>query len=287
MFLNLINSILDKKSIYCHELDIINEYIEKILCKINIQDDINKIILNSGKRIRSILALSVYYQYYKSIPEYLFKILAFVELVHFGSLLHDDVTDKNNVRRGQQSAYKLYGAKKTILLGDYLLSKIFDEITKSKYEPYIITRFAKTASAIAYGAYLEQTLKLTSSFEEYIKVVSLKTSALFKFASTVGLWNSCNVSKIATWATCFGIIYQVQNDLNDYHVEIFENSEDYIQSNITYPFVTLFKLHLFTKRDQKNFLLIKKLIFSEKFKQKALKDLAKYLECLTNSDIYI
>ena len=203
--------------------------------------------------------------------------------------MHESNVSANILAGELYHEYKLYGAKKTILLGDYLLSKIFDEITKSKYEPYIITRFAKTASAIAYGAYLEQTLKLTSSFEEYIKVVSLKTSALFKFASTVGLWNSCNVSKIATWATCFGIIYQVQNDLNDYHVEIFENSEDYIQSNITYPFVTLFKLHphLFTKRDQKNFLLIKKLIFSEKFKQKTLKDLTKYLECLTNSDIYI
>ncbi len=289
MFSELIKLVLDKKTTYHTDLNIINNYIEKILFKTKIQNDICQIIMSSGKRIRSLFALDIYYQYYKIIPIHIYKILALVELIHFGSLLHDDVIDKNNVRRGKRSVYNLYGSKKTILLGDYLLIKIFNEITKSHFDQCIIDRFIKTASAIAYGACFEQNLNTTCCFKDYIKTVSLKTSSLFRFASTIGLRNLENISKIGIYATCFGIIYQVQNDLDDYNIEIFENSEDYIQNNVTYPFIKLSSKHLqlFINKNQDNFLQIKKFIQSEEFKRQAIFDLSKYLKRLTNSNVHI
>ncbi len=272
-----------------NEISTIEQYMLDTLSNIDIPKSILDIIIHTGKRIRALLALEIYYKYHKSIPDSLYKILALVELVHFASLLHDDVIDNGIMRRGKSSMYQIYGAKKTILLGDYLLAKIFSEITKLSIEKYIIDRFIKTATSTAYGAYLEQHLLPSASLRDYIKMVSLKTSPLFQFASTAGLWYLDNIAKIGVYTTCFGIIYQVQNDLNDYKQSVFQASEDYMQGNITYPFVVLRNKYseLFINKNQQNFEHIQKLIHSEEFKQIAHSQLFPYLKRLTNSDVYI
>ena len=287
MLSEFIDSILNKNILYSNELIKINEYIKDILSKIDIPNDMYQIIVNSGKRIRSLLAVDIYYRYNRSIPEYLYKVLALVELVHFGSLLHDDVIDQNNIRRMRQSCYCIHGAKQSILLGDYLLAKIFGEI--SKLPVFVVKRFINIASSTAHGACLEQRLKTSSSFQDYIKVISLKTASLFQFSATIGLWNTDNVVKIGTYATCFGIVYQVQNDLNSYYCNVFTDSEDYMQDNITLPLIILFPkyAYLFRDKNQRNFDCIKDLCHSTSFQHSVFSKMSRYLKCLTNSNIYI
>lgn len=272
-----------------HEISIIEQCILDTLHNLDIPNPILDIAIHTGKRIRSLLALEIHYKYYKTIPNSLYKTLALVELVHFASLLHDDVIDNSIVRRGTSSMYQIYGSKKTILLGDYLLAKIFSEITKLSLNKYVINRFIKTATNTAYGAYLEQWLLPSAGLHDYIKVVSLKTSPLFQFASIAELWHLENVAKINTFATCFGIVYQVQNDLDNYKQSVFQSSEDYMQSNVTYPIIVLYNKYseLFTNKNQQNFEHIQKLIQSDKFKQTAYLQLSPYLKRLTNTDIYI
>lgn len=271
------------------DISCINHYIFDILSNINIPSYVLDIILHTGKRIRTLLALEIYYRYHRTVPKNLYKILALVELIHFASLLHDDVIDNGTVRRGKSSVYKVYGAKKTILLGDYLLAKIFSEISKLPTEKYVIDRFIKVATDTAYGAYLEQNLLPSATLQDYIKMVSMKTASLFQFATTVGIWHLDNVPKIGTFATCFGIIYQVQNDINDYRHQAFHDSEDYMQGNITYPVIVLYKKYsdLFTNKNQQNFATIQGIIQSKTFKQRSYSQLFPYLKRLTDTDIYV
>lgn len=297
MLSNILNSILNKikvKENINKDIIQVSESLTSMLSDLYCYDKIEYLVNNKGKHIRTILSLYCFYKY-KSSNSYdiseLYNILAIVEITHFASLLHDDVIDNSKTRRFESSLNYLYGNKNSILIGDYLLVNSFNNLIKilnnKYYSKYIIDQFIKANSNTVYGAYLEnRTSNINKcNINNYIKIAKLKTGSLFKFSCISGciLSNTIfnNVKQSSNFGSIFGIIYQMQNDLDDYKYINYEDSEDYMQSNITFPIIILQNFininEVFYNKNQTNFDKIKKMMNTIEFKNKVNNIVKKYL----------
>lgn len=289
---NIIHNIKKEPQIN-QDINCVNKYINILISELYFNDKIQYLINNKGKHIRTLLSLYYFHKYTTNNNhniDALYQIMALVELTHFASLLHDDVIDNSNSRRHEKSLNYLYGNKNSILIGDYLLvnnfKKLLNVLQDKNYGNYILNQFIKASSDTAYGAYLENNTKqqLNNDIQQYIRIVSLKTGSLFKFSCICGCvlsnTNFVNIKQSAMFGLVFGIIYQVQNDLNDYKYSNYQESEDYMQSNITLPIIVLNYIadisNLFNNKTQENFNKIKQLINTEEFKSILNNILEKY-----------
>ncbi|MDR1488423.1 MAG: polyprenyl synthetase family protein [Holosporales bacterium] len=271
MFNYIITNIYNRKALYEKELHTSLEWIEGNA---------------TGKRIRSVL----FYSFANKTNDLIHKTTAIIESIHNASIIHDDVIDNNNMRRSDSSYYKLFGAKRSILDGDFLLVKSIKKIFEIYKDDYIKRLFLRECEATAYGAIMEQTLNKSNyvNFNQYVRMASLKTGSLFKLSCFLGEFlsrpessNSFKKAKeAAIFGICFGIIYQIQNDLNSYVHEKFENSEDYVQKNITFPIIVgnLDIKSFKNSSNQKEYELIKNMIDSKEFYKKSLELTKKYTE---------
>lgn len=305
---NILNEIRNKPKIN-EDIKHIDEFINKLILDLYFYNKINYLINNKGKHTRTLLSLQYYYKY-KTNNSYniniLYKIISIVELTHFASLLHDDVIDNSKYRREEYSFNYLYGNKNSILIGDYLLINNFNKLLrildKEQYSKYIINQFIKSSIDTVYGAYLENNLNnsidsvlsnnsnIKSIIENYIRIAKLKTGSLFKFSCISGciLSNTDfnNVKQAASFGLVFGIIYQIQNDLNDYKYSNYKESEDYMQGNITFPIIILQSItdirQIFYNKSNTNFNKIKELINTNQFKDTLNYIINKYINKILN-----
>ena len=275
---------------YNKQLKILDFYILQLVDYFKIPNIVE--LVRRGKRIRSRISFDIYYQNNLNnnntdINIEMYKTLALLELTHLSSLLHDDVIDNNKTRRNTSSLFSIYGAKKSILTGDYLLINIFNEALKLPEK--LFKNFIKYSKSTAYGAILEQQLTINSTINDYFKVVWLKTSSFFIFATLCGLFFAnapletlkCNLRK----SICFGIIFQIQNDLDEYKKYNFIENEDYINSNITFPIIILRLINLkyekfFLEKSQNNYIKIQSIINSLNFCNLANTICAKYINII-------
>ncbi|MDR1233607.1 MAG: polyprenyl synthetase family protein [Holosporales bacterium] len=250
----------------------------------------------NGKRMRSILFLNLTKRFHDSSMEHsdMFEkqvwTIALIESLHLASLIHDDIIDDNPSRRGVDSCQKILGRKFSVLFSDYIFahtSKKFLRIHRGNQ--FIQNIFLKECSSTALGAVLEQGLTLESSIKECLRVASLKTSSFFKLSCFMGSYLSTNnfqlSLKAATFGTCFGIIYQIQNDLDCYKFKDSSESEDYIQQNITLPVLILnnsLRFNAFNVREtpQIHYEKIQEKLSSREFKVVLESLIGKYIEII-------
>ena len=268
------------------ELDVIDSLIKSYIhCDMTGMKRLNQIV-SSGKRIRSILYL-FYWEKCKSNP-LKYCIPAILELIHYATLLHDDVIDNNNMRRGKSSLNTTNGNKMSIIIGDTLLVQMIDKLLHIFNDNVLLRNFClRELRAIAYGAYLERALTIKSTLNECIRVAWLKTSSLFKLSCFLGKFISTHdFEKSKTSAIvgiCYGILYQFQNDIDSYSFEFYEDSEDFMQKNITMPLLIArdymnYDVTKFLKSDEFTFCELKEIIHTPEFQVYVRKILAKYLE---------
>lgn len=144
---------------------------------------------------------------------------AAVELLHSATLLHDDLIDDADLRRGHQAAFRKYGNAVSVLSGDFMLSRVLQILSEL---PAAITReFADTARDICEGEVLQfQTAALGDyGLERYYRIVTSKTAALLRTAATVpgmllGL-DSEGLAALRTFGLELGRAFQIQDDLLD------------------------------------------------------------------------
>jgi len=178
-------------------------------------------ILNSGgKRFRpSILLLSARLCGYEG-REHL-PLAAVVEFIHTATLLHDDVVDNAELRRGSASANTLWGSEASILVGDYLFSKSFYTMVQSG-SMEVLRVLSMTTTLMAEGEIL-QLLKnsdVETTEREYLSVVRNKTAVLISAACQVGgILASVSPEKeaaLAEYGMNLGIAFQLMDDCLDY-----------------------------------------------------------------------
>jgi octaprenyl-diphosphate synthase len=178
------------------------------------------IVAAGGKRLRPLLTLaSAELCGYRGDRHH--NLAAAVEFIHTATLLHDDVVDESERRRGQDSANTLFGNQASVLVGDFLFSRSFELMVEDG--SLDVLRILSHASAvIAEGEVLQLATNnnLRTSEAEYLAVVSAKTAALFEAACEIGAIvaerPAADADALRRFGANFGIAFQIVDDVLDY-----------------------------------------------------------------------
>jgi octaprenyl-diphosphate synthase len=149
------------------------------------------------------------------------KLAATVEFIHTATLLHDDVVDESEKRRGRPTANLLWDNKSSVLVGDYLFARSFQVMVETGILR-VLDILSNAAATIAEGEVLQlsaaQDLKTTEAI--YLHVVRGKTAALFSAATEVGGviagMDDAKVRALFDYGDALGIAFQIVDDLLDY-----------------------------------------------------------------------
>ena len=173
-----------------------------------------------GKRLRPMLTLAAARMCGYDGP-YHVHLAATVEFIHTATLLHDDVVDESDKRRGRPTANLLWDNTSSVLVGDYLFARSFQLMVETG-SLRVLDILANASATIAEGEVLQLTAAadLATTEEIYFKVVRGKTAALFSAAMEVGgviaSADETLVAALFTYGDALGIAFQIVDDLLDY-----------------------------------------------------------------------
>jgi octaprenyl-diphosphate synthase len=183
-----------------------------------------------GKRIRPLIlvlsaeTISASRRAVTDITEDMFLSSCAIELLHTQSVIHDDIIDKENYRRGKPSFHIKYGYNSSILTADFVLGIILNICTKIN-NAKISAELSKAAIKMSEGEMME--IKLTNDpflkDDDYIKVVENKTASLFEAASKIGsllgTGTEEEICAMGSFGHLLGIAYQIHDDIMDWNNE--------------------------------------------------------------------
>ena len=173
-----------------------------------------------GKRLRPLLTLAAARLCGYDGPFHV-HLAATVEFIHTATLLHDDVVDESEKRRGRPTANLLWDNKTSVLVGDYLFSRSFQLMVETG-SLRVLDILANASATIAEGEVLQLTAAQDLATTEgiYLQVVRGKTAALFSAATEVGGVIAgapeAQVRALFTYGDALGIAFQIADDLLDY-----------------------------------------------------------------------
>ena len=207
------------------------------------------IIAAGGKRLRPVLTLASA-KLAGHTGERHIKLAACVEFIHTATLLHDDVVDESDLRRGQASANALFGNKPSVLVGDFLFSRSF-ELMVEDGSLSVLAILARASSVIAEGEVLQLiTANDTATSEDsYLEVIRSKTAALFAAACRIGavVADKPKVEEEAleSYGLNLGIAFQLIDDVLDYSAKqaVLGKTvgDDFREGKITLPLILAFR----------------------------------------------
>lgn len=192
---------------------------------IELLNNVNSSILdNSGKQLRPILALLVARACSPAgITTKTVNYAAAAELLHNATLLHDDVADGSEMRRGVPTVMSLMGPSVSVLVGDYWLVKAVGRILEtSDGNEEVIRLFSKTLSDLSEGEMLQlqKAQKGDTDENDYLRIIYGKTASLFE-VTAVSAAISVNasveyVAAVRDYAVALGLAFQIKDDILDY-----------------------------------------------------------------------
>ncbi len=253
------------------------------------------LITAGGKKLRPLLCLSSAKLFgYKGNDH--IKLAATVEFIHTATLLHDDVVDESNRRRGRETANILWDNKSSILVGDFLFSRSFQLMVETRSLD-ILKILATTAAEIAEGEVLQltETNNLNLTYENYMKIIHGKTAVLFAAACETGAIlaeaDRDQIAAMKNYGNFLGISFQLVDDYLDYtgsSKKMGKNiGDDFHNGKITHPLIKTLEQ---CSNDEKLFFkrTITQQIQTQTDLQKALNIMSKYnsLESTKNSAIF-
>ncbi len=246
---------------------------EKLRSEVNlIQKMSNHHLRSGGKRLRALLTLeSAKLTGYKEDKRDI-NLAACVELIHSATLLHDDVIDESELRRGVKTTNSVWGNQSSILVGDYLLSRCFEMMVEDG-DLEVLKLLSSTSSKIAQGEVLQLQHKGEADLleETYIDIINLKTASLFSAATKTGACLSGSKEKekkaLESYGRNLGLAFQIADDALDFYAKekLFgkEIGKDFFEGKVTLPMIIIFQKG---NKEEKNFLneIMKKERRSEK-----------------------
>ena len=244
------NCYTELKNLVGNRLDNVNQQIKYYLAsEINLIHKMTNYHLKSGgKRIRPLLTLAAaklcgYMEGNRDV-----NLAACIELIHNATLLHDDVIDDSELRRGIKTSNTIWGNQSSILVGDYLFSRCFEMmVTDGSSE--ILKLLSSTSSKIAQGEVLQLEYKgeIDILEENYFDIINSKTAALFAAATKVGACianrNKKEKDSLESYGRNLGLAFQIADDALDYYSTktIFgkEIGKDFFEGKVTLPIIFL------------------------------------------------
>jgi octaprenyl-diphosphate synthase len=178
------------------------------------------IVAAGGKRLRPMITLAASRLCgYRGDRHH--RLAACVEFIHTATLLHDDVVDESELRRGLASANAVFGNKASVLVGDFLFSRAF-ELMVEDGSLRVLAILSQASAVIAEGEVhqLITANDLTTSEQAYLEVISAKTAALFSAAARIGAVVAERPQEeeeaLAAFGLNLGISFQLIDDALDY-----------------------------------------------------------------------
>ena len=300
------NSYFDLKNSVEEKLILVEEKIKnKLTSEVDLVQKISDYhIKTGGKRLRALLTLgsSKLCGYLKGGRD--INLAACVELIHGATLLHDDVIDNGDVRRGKKTTNVIWGNKSSILAGDYLLSRCFEMMVEDG-NLEILKLLSSTSAKIAQGEILQLQHKgeVDMLEETYLNIISSKTAVLFSAATKVGAIlaqrNNKEKEALEFYGKNLGLTFQIADDALDYNsdINLFGKNagNDFYEGKITLPIILLFQQandsekkqleNIFNKniRSKNDFSEILKLITKYKTISKCYKKAEHFINLASNS----
>lgn len=191
---------------------------------------LNWLLSEKGKQLRPrfLLASAFYFDRNSDVAE----CAAIIELIHMATLVHDDVIDKSDFRRGRLSVHKKFGIKSAVYLGDYIM---FSILRKTKLEK-VVYKIILDAISDVYNGELGQDEKLydlSITQDEYISNIKGKTATLYGLSTKLGAFMSGAepqmVEKFEKIGIIYGILFQINDDLLDILSQINETGKPVFQ----------------------------------------------------------
>jgi len=203
------------------------------------------IIAAGGKRLRPMLTLATSrlcgYRGDRHIA-----LAAAVEFIHTATLLHDDVVDDSDLRRGLATANAVWGNKASVLVGDFLFSRAFELMVEDGSLP-VLSILSRASAIIAEGEVLQLVTSndVATTEDAYLEVINAKTAQLFAAASRIGAVVSdrseAEAQALESFGRNLGIAFQLIDDMLDYSAEQSELGksvgDDFRDGKITLPVV--------------------------------------------------
>ncbi len=197
--------------------------------------------LSTGKMLRSKLILKI-----AGINSESIKLCAIVEMIHAASLLHDDVIDEADSRRGKPSVNALYDNKTSIMFGDILYSRAFTELSQMDKKIAYCVSNAVTKLSIGEMMDVDLTLSFNSSYRLYLEMIYLKTASLIEAsAKAAAILAGLDSEKYAIYGKNLGLAFQMVDDILD----ITQDEEtlgkpsmhDFKEGKVTIPYLYLYE----------------------------------------------
>jgi len=300
------NSYSELKNSVEDKLVLVEERIKtQLTSKVELVEEMTAYHLNTGgKRLRALLTLgsAKLCGYLKGGRD--INLAACIELIHAATLMHDDVIDNGEIRRGKKTLNFVWGNQSSILVGDYLLSRCFEMMVEDG-NLEILRLLSSTSAQIAQGEILQLQHKgeIDMLEETYFKIILAKTGKLFAAATKVGaiLGNKNNKIKDALefYGKNLGLTFQIADDSLDYNSELNlfgkKIGNDFYEGKITLPIILLYQKandaekikikEFFAKknRDEKNFKVILELIKKYNIISQCYKKAEHFIDLASNS----
>lgn len=223
-------------------MESVEQYMRDIICSLGEKRvEVLYEKLPQGKKLRSKLILNIASQV-KEAP----KLAAIIELIHLASLLHDDVIDESDIRRGKPSVNAVFGDKTAIMLGDILYSKAFYELTS--FDEKIAKIVSDGVSKLSIGELLDVEMShyFNSNKEKYFDMIYKKTASLIEAsAASAAILAQKEHRKFATYGENLGLAFQIVDDILD----ITQESEtlgkpslsDFREGKTTLPYIYMYE----------------------------------------------
>jgi geranylgeranyl pyrophosphate synthase len=184
------------------------------------------LIRGGGKRVRPVVTLLAFLAFGGKRTQDIVDIATALELIHTATLLHDDIIDRAETRRGKESAYKKFGLKNTLVAGDFLFIKAFE--FAGKFDETVVEWTADACALLTEGETLQGYFNRNRdvTLDDYLEIVRRKTASLFETGAKLGAYlagaNSAAVEETQRYGLNIGIAFQMVDDILDIvgHVEL-------------------------------------------------------------------
>jgi octaprenyl-diphosphate synthase len=227
------------------ELRKVQATIKKELASEKIIQEIYEYIFNAeGKKTRALLCLLAS-KSSEIKPNNRINLASIIELLHTATLVHDDVVDESELRRGTRSVNQVWTNSYSVLMGDFIYSKAFILMVKLGI-PSVLDELAKATNDIARGEIIQLELfekKQMIDIKDLLKVSYLKTGRLFEASAKTGAMLACKseeeVKTFGLLGKALGTAFQIQDDILDYEAFKLDTGKptlkDFKEGKITFP----------------------------------------------------
>jgi octaprenyl-diphosphate synthase len=203
------------------ELDLVEQTLAQAICsrEQNLTDIAGHLINGGGKRVRPMVTLLTHLGLGGKGSQDIVDIASAIELIHTATLLHDDIIDDAETRRGKVSAYRKFGLKSTLVAGDFLFIKAFE--FAGKFDETVVQWTADACTLLTEGEILQGFFNRNRAvtLDNYVEIVRRKTASLFQTGCKVGAYlagaKPAVVGAADSYGLNMGIAFQIVDDVLD------------------------------------------------------------------------